>query len=322
MKKRLSSLYIRYSIWLTALTVVVLIMFLGLTVYYVRERAIVDLFSGQQASIANQMSSRFERSVSRCEKSMVMLSRLMSAEGLETEKRQEAVKELFQELEGIVAAVIEIDRDNVIVNGHPDSVLSKLRGRRIDDPAIDHAMKKLNQSYTGEISNIQSIGVVHGTFSKKNIGIGVPLFFPDKRYRGAVLAVLPPQLLLGISVPRDRTYMDDFWLVDESGKIVFHTNKSIAVDDLTNVSSELSTAFKMFSYSPKHYNELMIRKDGVRSRYIIAHAPVRIGISHWWIVLVTPYDKILKPIRSASLNIILGAIGLICVVIITTISIA
>ncbi len=36
---------------------------------------------------------------------------------------------------------------------------------------------------------------------------------------------------------------------------------------------------------------------------------------------MTPYDEVLKPIRSASLNIILGAIGLIAVVIITAISI-
>ncbi|MGD0210524.1 MAG: ATP-binding protein, partial [Desulfomonilia bacterium] len=63
-------------------------------------------------------------------------------------------------------------------------------------------------------------------------------------------------------------------------------------------------------------------QKGEDKKCIIAYAPIRIGITQWWVVLVTPYDEVLKPIRSASLNIIWGAVGLIAVVVITAISIA
>ena len=52
MNKKISTTYLRYSIWLTALIVVVLIVLLALTVYTVRERSIIKLFSQPQASIA------------------------------------------------------------------------------------------------------------------------------------------------------------------------------------------------------------------------------------------------------------------------------
>jgi PAS domain S-box-containing protein len=78
----------------------------------------------------------------------------------------------------------------------------------------------------------------------------------------------------------------------------------------------------MFSYNRERYSELILYQKDKQEKCIIAYAPIRIGIAQWWIVLVTPYDKVLKPIRRASLNIMFGAIGLIAVVIIATISIA
>jgi peptidoglycan/LPS O-acetylase OafA/YrhL len=78
MKKKISSIYLRYSIWLTALTVIILILLLALTVYNVREKAIVELFSDQQASIAYHAASRMEESITQSEKGLNLLSRLLS----------------------------------------------------------------------------------------------------------------------------------------------------------------------------------------------------------------------------------------------------
>ncbi|HQJ08541.1 MAG TPA: ATP-binding protein [Deltaproteobacteria bacterium] len=317
-----SGSYLRYSIWLTALTVVVLIILLALTVYNVREQAIVELFSAQQASIAGQIASRTEESIAKCEKGMIMLSKLLSAEDISPEKKIEHIQALHAELQEIVLAIVEIDEDGLVVDGYPKDISARLKRKRFDDPAIEHALKKMSLRYTGEIRNIGGLGTGQRSIQGKAIGIGMPIIGAEGKYNGALLAIMPPQLILGRSIPIDRTYMNDFWLVDESGRIIFHPNQDILAHDITKMSPQGDRAFKMFSYNPVHYSELTLSQKGVDVRCIIAYAPVRIGIEQWWIVLVTPYDKILKPIRSASLNIILGAIGLISVVVVTTVSIA
>jgi PAS domain S-box-containing protein len=321
MKKKISSLYLRYSIWLTALSVIVLIILLALTIYYVRERAIVELFSAQQASIAGQSATRIEESVAKCEKGMIMLSKLLSTRDSNSEKRREHIKALYDELQGNILTIVEIDKEDVVINGYPESISAKIYGKRLEDPAISHAMKKLNQRYTGEIVLFKELDANAGSFPSKTIGIGLPILTPDGKYDGAILAVVPPQLILGRTMPINQIYINDFWFVDESGKVVFHPNKDIRVYDLQKLSPEGSTTFKMFSYNSKHYSDLMLFQKNHEEKFIIAYAPIRIGIAQWWIVLVTPYDKVLKPIRSASLNIIYLAIGLITVVIITAVSI-
>ncbi len=313
MKRKVSRLYLRYSIWLTALSVIILIVFLGLTVYYVRERSIVELFSAQQASVADQVAARMEESIAKSEKGMIMLAKLLGDQGTAPEKKRESIDALYDELRNVVWAIIIIDKNDVVIDGRPENVVSRISGRRYVDPAMSHAIKKLNQRYTGEIGMKGSEKEPQG----KTIGIGLPVLNEEGRYGGAVFAVLPPEFFLGRTISVDQTYMSDFWLVDESGTVVFHPNKDIRIGDLKNEPS-----FKMFSYNPKRYSELNLSREGKHEKSIIAYAPIRIGITKWWIVLVTPYDKVLKPIRSASFNIILGAVGLIVVVIITAVSIA
>src|SRR5208337_4269705 len=106
------------------------------------------------------------------------------------------------------------------------------------------------------------------------------------------------------------------------GIIVFHPDQRSIGKDMAQLTPQGNTLFRMFSYTSQHYNEIILNDKGEEEKCIIAYAPIRIGITQWWVVLVTPYDEVLKPIRSASLNIIWGAIGLIAVVVITAISIA
>jgi PAS domain S-box-containing protein len=318
MKKKISRLYLRYSIWLTALSVIVLIIILALAIYNKNERTIVEFSSEQQASIAGQSATRIEESVAKCEKGMIMLSKLLVPPKQESETAQGHIKALYEELQGTVLTIVEIDKDDMVINGYPEGILAKLKGKKIEDPSINHAMKKLNQRYTGEIILWKELDSDPGALPGKTIGIGVPIFAPDGTYNGAILAVVPPQLILGRTMPMNQM---DYWFVDESGRVAYHPNKDIQVDDLQNLSPEASTTFKMFAYSNERYSDLMLVQNGRERKFIIAYAPIRIGIAQWWIVLVTPYDKVLKPIRSASLDIIYLAIGLIAVVIITAVSI-
>lgn len=322
MTKELSRIYLRYSIWLAAFIVIVLIILLASTVYYVRERAIIELFSAQQASVAYLTASRIEESIAKCEEGMIMLSKMFSAQDVNREKKRENIKDLYNELQKIVLTIVEIDKNDTVLYGYPENISSKIYGKKIEDPPINHAMKKMHQRYTGEISIFKEVDRKSESFLSKTIGIGLPVLTPDDTYDGALLAILKPQLIIKQSIAPDQIYINDFWLVDESGKIVFHPNQDVIGKGIQELTPQGYSSFKMFSYTRERFGEIILYQKGTEEKCIIAYAPIRIGIAQWWIVLVTPYDKILKPIRRASLNIMFGAIGLIAVVIITTISIA
>jgi PAS domain S-box-containing protein len=323
MKKKISRIYLRYSLWFTSLIVIVLIILLALTVYYVRERAIIDLFSSQQASLAYQSASRIEESIAGCEKGLSMLPKLLPAFAADEAKKREEMKALSDELKDIVLAVVEIDKDDVVVYGYPENLSSKLYGKKIEDASLYHVLKKMNQRFTGEISGFNVNDSKNQASPGKTIGIGLPILSSDHTYDGAVLAVLSPQLLIKRFMSREQTHdMNTYWLLDESGIIVFHPDQRNIGKNIAQLTPGGNTLFRMFSYTSQHYNEIILNDKGEEEKCIIAYAPIRIGITQWWVVLVTPYDEVLKPIRSASLNIIWGAIGLIAVVVITAISIA
>ncbi len=323
MKKKISSIYLRYSIWLTALTVIVLIVLLALTVYYVRERAIIELFSDQQAFIADQTASHIEDSIAKCEKGVSMLLKLLPSQGADEKRKQEEIKDLYDELKENVLTILEIDDNDVAVYGYPENISSRMYGNKIEDLALYHVLKKMNQRFIGEIKGLNIMDNKNQVSPGKKIGIGLPVITSDGTYTGAILAVISPELLIKrfISLDQTRT-MNTYWLVDESGTIIYHPDQVSIGKNIAELTPEGNTPFKMFSYTSKHYSEMILYQKNKEEKCIIAYAPISIGIAKWWIVLVTPYEDVLKPIRSASLNIILGAIGLIAVVIITAISIA
>jgi len=322
MKKKISSIYLRYSIWLTALIVIILIILLALTVYYVREKTIVELFSDQQASIASHAASRMEESISQCEKGLHLLSRLLSNRNSDETRTAEEMKSLYDELKGGVLTILRIGADDAFLYGSPGEIASKVHGKKIEDPALYHVLKKMNQRFIGEIKGMKGIDGGLNAFQGKTIGVGTPLVAPDGTYDGAIMAIISPQRLVNefMSFDRPRT-MNTCLLVDESGILVFHPDSRHIGKNIAEMTPQGEAPFKMFSYTSERYQEMFLSQNGKVEKSIIAYAPVHIGVAKWWIVLVTPYDEVLKPIRSASFNIILGAIGLIAVVIITAISI-
>lgn len=322
MREKLPSIYLRYSIWLSTLIVIILIIILALTVYYVREQSIIELFSTQQAVIAQQTASRVEESIAGCEKGLGMLSTILTGEGAAEAEKLGAMKSLGDEFHEIVLTIVEIDRQDVIVSGYPLPASAKIIGRKIEDPTLSHALKKMHERYVGEIRLFNQQEALHAAIPAKTMGIALPILTGDGAYDGAILAILRPQLIVEHTIALDQRYTNDFYLMDESGMIVFHPDPSLIGKSMQDLAAPGTPPFQVLAYNPRHYQELYLSPHGQRQNSILAFAPIRVGISQWWVVLVTPYDRVLKPVRRASMDIFLGALGLVVVVIITTFSIA
>ncbi|HOS97387.1 MAG TPA: cache domain-containing protein, partial [Deltaproteobacteria bacterium] len=309
--------YLRYSIWLTALIMVILVVLLALTVYYARERAIIELFSQQQASIAEQKASRIKATIATCENGLVMLARLISTTGTAPVNTGELLKSFYGELPGIVLSAAFIGEDDAVRIEYAGHAPAGIMGERIDDEAVLHAMKKMRQRYVGEMLLAE-----RGTGKPvKVVAVGVPILGEGGGYRGALLAVLDAGSLIGRRKAPGLEDPGDFWIVDESGIVVFHPDPAVTGRPMDELSPAGTSPFRSFAYRDQRYTDLVLETDGSARTCIAAYAPVRIGIAQWWVVLVTPHERVLGPVRRASLNILLGALGLIAVVIVTAVSI-
>ncbi|HHO75672.1 MAG TPA: PAS domain S-box protein [Deltaproteobacteria bacterium] len=321
-KKKRSELYLRYSIWLTALIVIVLIIILAMTMYNARERAIIEIFSSQQAIVSYQGASLIKEAVDKSENAMRCLAFQNSSMELTQKQKQENIRNLVQDLGGLVHAILEIDDQGIVRYGYPEGMFSGIMGERLHDPNLTHALKKMHQQFIGEILPPRSIAEGLGNQPRKTLGIGLPLFRPDHGYDGALVAFLSLKSITARLSPQDQPFLNELWLLDESGRVVFHPDRDMLGKDLQTLTHQKNISIKTFFYNPKHYSEMIIYRKDHGERFILAYESIRLGISLWWVVFVTPYDNVLGPVRKASLNIILGALSLIGVVLIAAISIA
>jgi len=322
MRKKRNSSYLRYSIWLTACIVIVLIILLAITVYTVHERTIIELFSAQKSTIAHHIASRLEETITAYEKTLTVFASKNSASSVTRQARKDTIKDLSNELGNGMMLLVEIDANDGIVAGYPQGCVSGSQGITIDDLALTHTLKKLHQVYAGEIRFPTECVAFSEHTQEKALGIGVPLLAEDLTYDGAVVAFFSLQKMVEAITRNDRGFPNGIWLVDESGKIVFHPDQNLVGKKLDDLTQTKNTPARIFLYNPRNYSELTLYHENRSETFILAHEPFRIGSAMWWFVLATPYDQILSPIRKASLNIILGAVGLIAVVLITATSIA
>ena len=317
---KIPRIYLRYSIWISASTIVVLIVLLGLTIYSVRERAIIDLFSTQQTLIALRTASRAEESIRRCERGMLTLSRFLRDNQITPEPGQGSIEALADELQDIVEAIVTIDSAGGVREEYPSEAKTKYGGFVMNTPAFKHAVQGLHERYTGEITLVAPAGM--SVSSLRTIGIGFPVFTPSGEYNGAVLALLKTQPIIGRSMKFDQKLLHELWLIDPLGYPVAPLIETIRVKTITDQHFQDHMPPELYFSDSPQYRQIIFDRGRGSEKCIIAYAPIRIGEKPWWIVLVTPYEKVLEPIRQASFNIVLGAFGLIAVVVITAISLA
>jgi PAS domain S-box-containing protein len=312
--KRFHYKRVRYSLWVTMFAVSALIVLLALTVYSSHERSIMELFGRQQAQAAKNHASRIEAVLRSCEHALAVFA-LMPASSLGDPS---PLKALYDELSPYVLAIASLGPDNAVKVAY-----RKRAGVLTDDKvsgaqALVHALARMHQHYCGEI---EIPGAGPGG-SAKAVAVGVPLISGDGLYLGAVLAVVDPSSLVGPEPGETSPMNTRPWLVDESGTVVYHPGADLVGASFDGLLADGSALFRSFAYTPCGFMDILMKGERSPVSSTAAFAPVRLGIDRWWVVLVTPHETVTDPVRRASFNILLGACGLIAVVVVTSFFIA
>jgi PAS domain S-box-containing protein len=324
MDKNHSLLYKRYSIWLAALIVILLITLLAYAVYRSREKSIINLFISQQEVISDQAASMIERTIERCEINLGHLTGLLASMEINNENVAEAIKKFYIKEQDILQAVVDVDNDDIVRYAYPINQSNSLKGRKIADPELMHALKMLeNGRYLGGLNRLFALNRKGDEQFSRTICIGLPVYGKDGKFNGAVLALINPRLLITRSILKKESPINgEFWLVDDQDRIAYHPDGAMINRKFHDMIPDSNKSFDVSPGIKKYFIENVIISPGKSSTCIISYAPIRIGTSTWFAVMVAPYDAVQNPIASTSRNIILGAFGLIIVVIVTAISIA
>jgi len=301
---------LRYPAWLTVSAVTAIIVLLALAVYSVSERAVVELFGRQQAAVAAGQASRIEAALETCEKTMAVFASAWETAG------DSHLRELSSELEGYALVVALVGPDDTVRETSPPGPGPIAVGTAIRSDAIVHAVRKMQRRFLGGFTIEQG----RGGDSRTVASVGVPLLGPGGNYLGAVLALIDPAFLAG--PVRADNHRDRFMILDESGQVVYNADARLVGASFNSLLADRTAAFEKFSYAPSRFIDIVYGHQGAEVPCIAAFAPVRLGVDMWWVVLVTPREKVTVPVRRTAFNILLGALGLMAVVIVTAFSVS
>ncbi len=315
----------KFSIWIATLVVVVLILLLALTVNHAREKAIVEQFSRQQATIAGSVANGIEDLIINIEKSSLLLSSLHCGDSGAPPETVVSIQAVYDFLVGKVQMIARLDETGTVVCGYPDAHMEGMWGKSFKKYQFFEKIKESHTPYVGKQMIRKAEGIEGKDRGIDSIVIGIPKWNTEGEFTGAVLATISIHTIVDrYMCPARGLSPNDFLMVDEDDQIIINSNPEI-IGTTARITEDTMTApiNEFFPRETDGYGISHFRNStGETIKTIIGYAPVRMGKNLWSFVVVTPYDSVILLLRKASVNIMLGALGLIIAVIITGISIA
>jgi PAS domain S-box-containing protein len=310
---------------MATLVVIILIILLALTVNNAREKAIVEQFSRQQATIAGSVANGIEDLIVNIEKTSLLLSRLHCGEDTTPPETVESIQAIYDFLLGKVQMIATLDEEGTVICGYPDSHMEGVVGKSFKEYPFFQKMKVTLKPYTGK-PIIREDGIAKDTdIETDSIVIGVPKWNNEGTFTGAVLATISIQTIVDRYMgPAGGISPNDFLMVDENHTTIINSNPHIIGATARVTEGTVTVPInEFFSRGKKGYGVSLFRNSQDKAKKsIVGYAPIHMGENLWSFAVVTPYDRVILLLRKTSGNIMLGAFGLIIAVIITGISIA
>ncbi len=319
----------RISIWMTTIAVIVFILLMALTVNRVREKDIVDQFSMQQLALARGTAARIEALLGNVEKNLTMLSLLPSVRMVTPDETVSSMKVIHDHLEGKVRFIARLDERGILRSVYPNRAFAGLLGERFDRYTFFHQIRKTRGPFVGELDLSEDTPLSRTLGMSRAVVIGVPKYrYGDGTlFTGVVFAIMPLEKVIDFFGKEPQGKMaQDSWIVDHQGRLIVHPAEGF-------IGRDVSVLEKRDNRRPgalqpdilrgrAGYGEYLLNEEGASvERKIVAYAPIGIGPQAWFMVVSTPYNRVISVVRRAFLNVMMGVAGVIIAVIIAGISI-
>jgi len=316
------------SIWMTTITIIVLILLFAVTINRSREKELVADFCRQQTSLAKGAAAGIEDLVIGIEKSMILLSRLTITRGdIYTEKSLTSMRAIYDDLEGKVSFIAATDKHGIVLTGYPEAVLEGLKGQ---DFSLYPFFQEIRKDRTPNIG--PSPAIVHSkdkapAAGLKSIIVAAPQLSSGREFAGVVFTTLSLNTTIDRYVkPIKDNPTNEYWVLDDNGILVEHPNAALVGKNINVIEFFDETGRIRLDDLVKNGKEgcfeCRMRSDrNASEKNLFAYAPIHVGHETWYIVVVTPYEKVVAMIRRTFTHTMFIAFGLIIVVVIASFTI-
>lgn len=300
-------------IWLAGIIVIVLILLLALTVNNAREKEMADLFSRQQLASAQNASARMTDIISQIEKNIALLSYLDIDGKVISQENYQELNNLYALWGDTIDSVIYFnDREKM------KRILPKS-----DAPAVDltRHFQLLKHSQRQYVDLAISDRLPKGTVPQKQdlyLIWGYPLWRNNNVFAGAWMVSFSLSALVDTCEKQIKeNQLGDMWLVDENGTVLLHPHASFvgrSIDELIQNRQGAKIIFP--SESGRHLNAKVLLSDNQYQRSVLAYHPVTISGANWFVMVITPYSRVIAPVRTTFIYTLFSALILILVVVV------
>ena len=302
-----------------SITVVILFLLLALTVNNSREKDIVNIFSRQQLFNVQNTSNRMMDVFSQIGKNIDLFSRLYPGSKINEKEMDDYYRMLSSGWENTFDVIALFDADGKIRSLYPKDVLSAVNLSEHFD-----LLRKEQTRYLG----LASPDASHVRFLKQKkdryLILGYPLQESDGAFSGALLISF--SLSAVMNKYRQQTAGDelgDLWLIDGQQKIVIHEDPAFIGKDIKEVLSDSDrTDIDFSSDHGGSFESVVFQGNQRKQRSIIAYYPLKAGEKRWIMMVVSPYSRVISPLRKTFFYTLFSSLLLIIVVIIASMSFA
>jgi PAS domain S-box-containing protein len=305
-------------IWLATLTVILLIILLALTVNNAKEKEMVEIFSRQQLAYAQSTAARMLDVLNRVEKNVRVLDRVASPDKL-SKKLDDDYSAIFLGWEKIVEAAFLFNRDGKVTRVFPADAAVPIN-------MTDHFtnLKKRQKNYINLVVDEKSAQFDTAHKQDWRFIFGYPILRNGDVFSGAWMMALS---LAAIIEDYEKQIHDNgmgfLWLVDERGRIIIHPDQFFIGKSINELVKTVNEKDIDLSFERGNYFDALVFRNGQKDqRSIIAYYPVEFSGKRWFVLIASPYSKVVLPVRKTFAYTLFSVIMIILVVVIASISFA
>lgn len=301
-----------------SITVMILFLLLALTVNNSREKDVVDIFSRQQLVNVQNTSKRMMDVFSQIGKNIDLFSRLHPALTIDEKELDNYYKMLSSGWEDTFDAIVMFDAGGNVKNVYPKNVVPSINVSEHFN-VLSKQQKRYLDLALPDASGTPGSKQKHDRY----LVLGYPLRKPNGEFSGALLISFSLSAVLHKyrQGPADDN-LGELWLIDERQKILVHPRWAFVGNDIRELLKKSDEQASMFSSeNGDNFEAVVLQGDRIKQRSIISYYPVKAGDKKWTMLVVTPYSKVISPLRKTFFYTLFSSL-LIIIVIATSMSCA
>lgn len=308
---------VKLRIWFASITVIILFLLLALTVNSAREKDIVEIFSRQQLANVQNIATRMADVFSQTTKNVDLFSSSYNRYVISPQEIDSYYKILSSGWEDTFDSIVLFD-----VQGNVKSIYPKGSVPAVNVYEQFKILKRKQKQYLGLVLPEPTHEANLKNAHDKYLIVGSPIKKKNGEFDGAWLVSFSLLAVVNKYKPADNEW-GELWMLDENRKIIVYRHSAFIEKDVKDIFSKIDQVKLDFLSNDGGYFESNIRlSDKKQQRSIISYYPLKTGDQKWFFLAISPYSKVISPLRKTFFYTLFSSLLLIIVIIIASMSFA